>query len=245
MFPDARQPGRDFDYHSDWTLEEVEIAGIDMFADERLGAWPWGAIATADELYTLKISHSFWEINGSRDWDKHAADIVFLQRKGAVFLRPLYDIVVPIWKERYRRKPTNLNQNKDNFFADAVNRKYDHDSIHRSVAYYDRPLYESILREGSDVAVDNSKFWAMDHATQIQLCREEIYATALERILIPNEYKSSPRAAYHWALRRTVTSLFKDEWALFLLLNLDEMMVPDCDYRSRHLSNRDRLIEIG
>jgi hypothetical protein len=247
LFDDARAPGRDWDFHSESPVykSEWDTNRWDVFSDPRLAEWPWGPIASPDELYTLKISHSFWEINGPREWDKHAADIVFLERKGAKFLRPLFDIVLPIWRERYKPKPTNLNQGKDKFFADAVKRKYDHDSVHRTVAYYDRPLYEFILKQGSDVAVDASKFWVMDHATQIQLCREEVYATALERILIPNDYKGSPRWAYHWALRRTITSLFKGEWALFLLLNLDEMMVPDCDYRQRHLSNKDRLLELG
>lgn len=246
-FPDARTPGDDWDYHGDDPDSDLDFLGVrlDVFTDPRLGAWPWGTVATPDELYTLKISHSFWEINGPRTWDKHASDIVFLERKGAKFLRPLYDILLPIWKERYKRNPTNLNQSKDGFFADAVNRKYDHDSLHESVAYGERPLYESILRDGSDVAVDNSKFWAMDHATQIKTVREEIYATALERILIPANYRGSPRAAYHWALRRTATSLFKGEWALFLLLNLDELMVPDCDYTARHLANQHKLRLIG
>jgi len=245
-YPDAREPGGDWDYHRDSTrwVPADEPGRTDIFTDERLAAWQWGEIATPDELYTLKISHAFWEINGSRDWDKHAADIVFLERKGAEFIRELYDILLPIWKERYRRNPTNLNQSAGAFFDDAVERKYDHDSVHESVAYGDRPLYESILKDGSDVAVDSSKFWVMDLDAQIKLVREEIYATALERILIPNNYKGSPRAAYVWALRRTVTSLFKGDWALFLVLHLDRLMAPDCDYMQRHLDNQHKLIPL-
>jgi hypothetical protein len=246
-FPDAREPGGDWDYQSGRPLEEDWYGSPrdDVFVDYRLLSWPWKAIATPDELYTLKISHSFWEINGPRDWDKHAADIVFLSRKGARFIRELYDIVLPIWKERYRRNPTNLNQSADKFFDDAVVRKYDHDSLHESIAYGERPLFESLLREGSDVAVEWAKFTAMDHATQIRTVREEVYATALERILIPQNYQSSPGAAYRWALRRTATSLFKGEWALFLLLNLDELGMPDCSYLQRHLDNQHKLRPYG
>lgn len=245
-FPDAREPGLDRDYHRNntrWVPLGVLGSRLDIFTDERLGAWDWDHTATPDELYTLKISHAFWEINGAREWDKHAADIVFLERKGAQFLRPLYNIVLPIWKERYRRNPTNLNQTAGKFFDDAVDRKYDHDSVHRSVAYGERPLYEAILKDGSEVAVDNDKFWALDLDTQLKLVREEIYATALERILIPNDYQGSPRAAYHWALRRTATSLFKGEWALFLMLHLDTLMKPD-DYLARHFAGRHHLIPL-
>lgn len=241
-FNDAREPN-DWDWQSDEPVDVEEFnRGAqnqhDIFVDSRLVQWDWGKHATPDELYTMKISHSFWEINGPKNWDKHASDIVFLSRKGAKFLRPLYDILLPIWKDRYKKHVTNTNQDKTSFFADAVVRKYDHDSVHESVAYGDHPLYLDILKDGETVAVDNSKFWAMDHETQLKVCREEIYATALERILIPRNYSGSPGAAYYWALRRTATSLFKGEWALFLMLNLDVLMKPDCKYMQRHIDNK-------
>lgn len=243
-YPDAREPKGDWDYISDGSCQ---FAGprIDIFTDPRLGAWTWGAVATADELYTLKVSHGSWEVNGPRGWDKHAADIVFMSRHGAQFLRPLHDIVRPVWEDRYKPGATSLAQGKAAFFADAVARKYDHDSLHESVAYGARPLFESILKPGEEVAVDSRKFFAMDHATQMMLVREEIYATALERKLIPAGYQGSPGAAYWWALRRTATSLFKGEWSLFLLRNLDELSRPDCDYLGRHLSSLHVLRPIG
>lgn len=247
-FPDAREPHGDWDWHGpeqpeQWTTDDP-LHRHDLFTDSRLAAWPWGEVATPDELYTLKISHSFWEINGPANWDKHAADIVFLSRKNCTFLRELYDTVLPIWKDKYKKHRTNLNQSAGKFFKDAVTRKYDHDSVHASVAYGERPLYEAILRDGSEVAVDNAKFRAMPHDVKLKLMREEVYATALERILIPADYKGSPRAAYHWALRRTATSLFRGDWALCLMLNLDAMMVPDCDYLQRHLDNKHKLIPL-
>lgn len=248
---EGRQPksGTDVDYQSDkqFNLPDRLADGrrTDLFVEPRLAQWDWGLVATPDELYTMKISHAFWEINGSRNWDKHASDIIFLSRKGAEFRRELYHILLPIWKEKYRRNPVDTTKSKDEFFKDAVNRKYDHDSLHDSVAYGDRPLYESILKDGESVAVDNAKFWAMPLGTQLKVVREEVYATALERILIPGNYQGSPGAAYWWALRRTATSLFKGEWALFLLLNLDTLRKPDCDYMQRHLANKDKLILLG
>lgn len=252
-YPDFREP-KDIDLlMSDDKHDIVRLlkesnpdAKVDAFIDERLAQWDWNYFATPDEMLTLKISHSFWEINrSSQNWDKHASDIRFLQRNGAQFIRELYDILLPIWKERYGKKQVNLNKKANDFFADAVNRKYDHDSVHESVAYTPgHALYKNILKEGSDVLVDNDKFWALDLDEQLQLrtVREEIYATALERILIPKDYKSSPRGAYWWALRRTATSLFKGEWALFLMLHLDELAVPDMDYMQQHLDNQDQLI---
>lgn len=240
-FPEFREP-KDSDYHSPRKIDGVTG---DYFVDERLGQWDWGAIATPEELYTLKVSHSFWEIGASwekeRRWNKHMADVIFFQRKGVQFQRKLYDILLPIWKDKHAPKRTKLNQTSGAFFADAVKRKFVHDSVHESVAYYDEPLFRSILKPGEEVMVDSGKFFEMKPELQLQLVREEVYTTALERILIPNDYKGSPRAAYAWALRRTITSLFKGEWALWTVLNYDTLSVPDCDYRQRHLDNKHKL----
>jgi len=247
-FADARTPkdDSDWDFFSPVALSEETLKAYqktDIFIDERLDPWPWRPVATPSELYTIKISHSYWEINRNpRNWDKHANDIIFLSRKGCGLLYDLHDLLLPIWKEKYdNRKRVSLDKTGKQFFNDAVKRIYDHDSLHESVAYGDRPLYELVLKDGSEVAVDNAKFWRLDHDTQVKMVREEIYATALERILIPGNYHGSPRAAYWWALRRTATSLFKNEWATFLMVNLDELRAPDCDYMRRHLDNKDRL----
>ena len=238
-FPDFREPN-DIDYHTDEPVGFDGAKNHDVFSDPRLGAWDWGEIATPSELYTMKVSHSFWEIGNT--WQKHMSDIVFFQRKGVEFNRELYDILVPIWKDLHGSKRTSLAQNAKNFFGDAVVRKYDHDSVHASIAYYDTPLYESILVPGEEVMTDSKKFFSMDKDTQLKLVREEVYATALERILIPKNYKGSPTAAYAWALRRTITSLFKNEWALWTVLNYDTLARPDCDYVARHHAKSDKLI---
>lgn len=254
-YPDFREP-KDVDWHSAKESDrkrvpEVTRSGLrqDVFVDERLAQYKWGAIASPSQLYTMKVSHSFWEIGqpGSRaasdNWRKHMSDVVFFQRKGVEFDRELYDILLPIWKDLHRKNPTNLKQMAGSFFKDGVNRKYDHDSIHASIAYNDHPLYEDILVPGEEVMVDSSKFFeGMDYETQLQLVREEVYATALERILIPKDYSGSPSQAYAWALQRTITSLFKGEWALWTVLNYDTLARPDCDYVQRHRDNADKLI---
>lgn len=244
-FPDFRTPV-DVDYHSPNPMPLNQDAGrLDVFVDERLGQWDWSStgVATPEELYTLKVSHAFWEIGDS--WNKHMNDVLFYQGKEVKFNRELYDIVFPIWKELHGRKITSLKANSKDFFKDAVPRVYDHDSIHASIAYYDKPLYESILVPGEEVMVDSSKFFeGMDWDTQIKLVREEVYTTALERILIPKDYKHSPSSAYAWALRRTITSLFKGEWALWAVLNYSTLVRADVDYRQRHLDNKAKLIRL-
>lgn len=244
-FPDFREP-KDVDYLADqnhYFIPDVTGPRRDIFIDERLSEWSWSSVATPNELYTLKISHSFWNLHGT--WNKHAADILFLQRNGALFIPELYDILLPIWKEKHRPKRTSLNQTKEEFFGDAVTRKYDHDSVHRSVAYEPgKPLYETFLREGSDVMVDNAKFWALPHETRLKAFREEVMATALERWVIPKDYKISPRLAYANAVRLTATSLFKNKWALEFMLNYQHIHQPPFQYVDWHLKNSHWLEEL-
>lgn len=226
-----------------WRMENDDVH--EVFVDERIGGWHWGnPIATPDELYTLKLSHMFWEVNGStQNWNKHAYDAIFLSRKGAKFLPELYEILYPIWKEVHGGRKAKLRAaSKEGFFKDAVVRKYDHDSLHRSVAYLHQPIYEMILKDGSEVDCSWDKFQSLPHHAKIKLCREEIYVTALERILVPNDLVGDARRAYHWSLRRVLTSLFTGKWALFVALNLDELLIPNVDYRALHRSNADKLI---
>ena len=241
-FPDAREP-KDWDYFGPSPAEETIIDGarIEAFYHPDLEKWEWSSgIASPDELYTIKISHAFWELHGT--WNKHMMDALFLQKKGAKFIPELYDILYPIWEEVHGKKKVNLEADPDEFFNDKiVKRIYDHDSIHESVAYYDRPLFERILRDNSEVAVDKSKWEALDHEDKLKMVREEVYATALERKLVPTNYQGSPGAAYTWTLRKTITSLTKGWFALFVALNFKDLTKPDVDYVQRHKDNAHKL----
>lgn len=197
--------------------------------------------ATIDELYTLKKSHSYWELNNG-SWDKHMFDLEFLRARGATPDPLLHDLLYSVWEKVHGKKKVNLTYDSDRFFKDAVIRKYDHDSLHESVAYGDRAMYTLILKEGSTVEVDSKKMWSLGFDNLILLFREEILATALERIVIPSNYLCSPGAAYQWALRRTITSLTKGKSAEFIVDNFDLLRIPDPDYVTRHLDNRSKLI---
>lgn len=246
LFPDelGRQP-KDVDWiattdrAADFTRE-----GGDVFSHPSLDEWVGVGtrFATLDELYTLKVSHSYWELkNGS--WDKHIHDLRFLKARGAQLLPELHATLYKVWTELHGPKRTNLSMDKGAFFQDAVKRIYDHDSIHESVAYGESAMYNQILREGSTVDVDPKKMWALSFDDLVLLFREEVYATALERILIPTDYRASPGAAYRWSLRRTITSLTKGKSARFIVENFEDFAIPD-DYLSRHHDKRDRLIKL-
>lgn len=239
---------KDTDYFTDSKAEQEALAtpGVEAFFHPRLGEWDWGEVATLDELYTIKVSHAFWELrNGS--WDKHMFHLRLMQAKASPqFLPDLYDLLYGLWEERYGKKKANLNVSADEFFTERITRLYDHDSIHASVAYHEEPLFNRILRDGSDVAVSRDKFEAMNQEEKLQLVREEVYATALERILIPSNYQGvTPRSAYAWALRKTITSFSKGWFPLFIVRNYHDLASPDVDFVQVHHDNQDRLIPLA
>ena len=225
-------------WHEDIEKHLPDLTKYFVYGDVDINEW----IATPDFLYTLKVSHVFWAGRNGK-WRKHMSDIRWFQeRTGAQFVPEIYDIFYPIWEQRFGKKKANLNVSPEDFFTKTVDRKYDHDSIHASVAYGDRARYFEILKDGEDVMVDKAKWDALPYEWKCQMVREECYATALERQIIPSNYTASPRAAYGWAMMKTITSFSKGWFPLFIVLNYNKLAKPDVNYVQVHKDNSDRLI---
>lgn len=242
-WPDFPREPKDLDTMSSDPLPPVHSDDHFYHPALSMESWSLSGMATPNQLYTVKYSHSFWDLpNGS--WGKHMADLLFMRQKGCQLDEELFKVLYSIWEETHGSKKMKFKEANAFFGDDAVVRLWQHDSIHSTVAYYDEPLYIQTLAEGHSVKVDSKKMWSMNHDTLVKLFKEEVFATALERILIPSDYKRSPGYAYHWALRRTITSLTKGRSARFIVDHFEEFIKPDCDYLARHLTNKERLIKL-
>jgi len=236
-FADFREPN-DWDFFS-----REKIDGAERFWHPYLEGWDWGYAATPNELYTIKASHLYW----SNRWVKHARDAIWFQEHGCELIPELHDLLYLIWVEHYGKKRARLRKGDtaETFFTASVRRLYDHDSLHASIAYGEEPMFNRILMDGEAVAVDRAKFDALSLDEKYMLVREEVYATALERKVIPSLYKENPLRAYRWALEQTVTSYSKGWFPRFIVENLHVLNEPDVDYIARHSDNSDRLILLG
>ena len=238
---------KDTDYFSDKKIENS-----DCFYHPDLEKWDWSDTATLDELYTIKLSHSYWVLPNN-SWEKHIYDLITMKKNGAHLILELHDILYPIWEERYGAKKVNLNMEPEEFFNTNITRKYEHDSVHAAIAYGDEPLFNEILRDDHKIAVSEEKFNNLDYDTQCKLVREEVYATACERIIIPaldmtpadrmrHGFSLNPNKAYHTMLKKIITSLSKGWFPRFILDNMHVLIMPDVNYVQRLQDNKNKLI---
>ncbi len=233
-FPDAREP-KDLDYivplenkYSDkahgaelyWIPEFKELY---QYCSEFENCY---LIAPPNVLLTIKCAHSAWNVH----WEKTMFDIGFLQRKGIEPIYPLWNILYKGFERIHGKKKAYLAKSNEDFFKDSVERRYVHDDLHLAMAYGERPLYELIKDDLSKAAVSEKLFLSLSPAEQLKLCREEIYVTALERYMIPKDFKYSRVAAYRGALKLLITSMTKGWFARFLILNYRVLRDADIDY---------------
>lgn len=173
-------------------------------------------IPTAQELYTLKLSHCFWD---NIHWSKTMSDLFFLQKQNLKVDEQLFELLYQGWEVVHGTKRAYLKKKNEDFFKDSVKRQYVHDDIHRAVAYYDCPMFEKIKKDTSSAFISRKMFEALSFDDQLKVCREEIYVTALERFMIPNDFAYSRLTAYRGACKLLLTSMTKGWFPRFIAEN--------------------------
>lgn len=165
-----------------------------------------------DVLYSLKETHKY--LKNSPHFLKTRNDILSLRKLGCSVPENFIDLFKKIEEETYSYTHPNLNQNKNNFFTDSVEYKYDHDTIHEAVKINDKPAYQNFIRDGSEVLCSKKKFFKCSEYVRNCAVLEESYVLALERSIIP--YNTDPKKAFDIALMKvcsSITSGWFREWS--------------------------------
>src|SRR6188768_1330935 len=91
-FPDFKRIPKDIDYV---VLKERKnsIKGVEYLVNPILIEYYKEEIAEPNTLYTLKMSHIFWDIN----WSKHLYDLQFLKDKGCILDKELFYKLYEYW----------------------------------------------------------------------------------------------------------------------------------------------------
>jgi hypothetical protein len=231
-FPDFNREAGDIDYLvaelTDKSTREVEYHVIPPLW-KRIK--PDQEYLSANQLYTLKVSHSYWNIN----WEKTMYDIKFMTSKGCEVDWSLHDELYEYWSNKFRAKRANLNRNTEDFFDDCVEREFSHDDLHEVVKYYDDPLYKNLLVTPDKPLMSKKAFFEQSHLNQIRTAKEEGMAIALERFYLPGKTHSL-KVAYMRALKILITSATKGWFPTFMVLNFEE--VSSLDFKAKELMER-------
>lgn len=190
-------------------------------------------------LLTIKAGHAKWDIF----WNKTMSDIVFFKRKGLKINDELYKLLMVDFTALHGKKWASLKgEDSKTFFEDAVKRLYVHDSIHEAISYYEKPLYENILVGDGTVNCSKEKFDNLSFEDKIKLVKEEIFVTALERFLIPNDFKYSSQRAYWQSLKKFITTMSSGWLSKFLIDNYDTLAINKDNYVETFNKNKNKLI---
>lgn len=180
-----------------------------------------------DHIMTIKLSHLH---HANHAWVKHKRDYLSLKCLGFSVDIDLLFQLRKFWDVKFGNKSfLSLSKNKEDFFTDGVDYKYDHDYLHELVAFPNKPAYTMCLKDGEDVLIDKQKFKMLDEHLQLRMFKEEITVIAIERWLVHNGNMSWIKA-YLLSLEKTITRLTKGWACEFILDNLEYYNIPEFSY---------------
>jgi hypothetical protein len=192
-------------------IVEFEIAWEGSTAESLLKILEEHKISNIDLVYTLKMSHRF--LRNSPHFLKTMEDIRKLRKLGAEIPVCLKKWFKEREKATYTYSHPVLKVDKENFFKDDnIQYTYDHDSIHRAVATLDKPAYLYFKDDGEEVWCSKDKFNILPESVKLSSVLEESYVLALERSLVPFDFKPKPENAFKMALMKVCTSITSGWW---------------------------------
>jgi hypothetical protein len=142
------------------------------------------------------------------------------------YLSNYIDSKSPLLKERiemthlaFPQQGPNLSLTKDEFFNDAVTKKYDHDWLHELFAYENHPMYTKLQKGENNVKCYLDLWYNLTHEQKLQCVQEETYVLSTERFLVPLNFKYSKKLAYIRALQKVCTTVCKGWFRDFAIDN--------------------------
>jgi len=212
-FPTMRRKSHDTDY---FTTDESKV-GVDGDIEIHYvpeSVIPYTDVISANDLFTLKISHAVRDIN----FKKHFNDIKFMIKHGCQVNKPLLKRLVPFWEELHgERRMPNFDKKNEEFFKDKVERGMSHDELHHHFMYGEQPMYMSIKRDMAKASVEVDMFHELSEEDKHKIILEEAFVIAYERFVGKDRRKYPPRYAYSLALEALITRLFPVEISIYAL----------------------------
>ena len=202
---------RNYDLLQYASKEYIEIAGQKVYIVNPIG------------LAIVKRSH-LWR---DRSFEKHITHYIkHLQQYRQLFLVKDEEVLqrrIDITAKTYPQGNPNLLQTVEDFFDDAVSKRYDHDYLHALFAYHAEPLYKKLQKDQSLAWCDKELWYNLSHADKIKCIAEEAYVISVERFLVPSNWSTASKLAFYKSLNKICTTLCSGWFRDFAIDNYSEV----------------------
>jgi hypothetical protein len=220
-------------------LKNIEFHNIDFLNNKRIkpvaflsldleiGKLNVG-IPSLETLYCIKRSHAHRQIGFSKNIIhlNKMKEHVHLSEEDIDFLKERTKLT----NKEFPEKKHDFNVKNEDFFTSNVHRIYDHDFLHKIVAFNERPVYE-MMKEDLSLAKCEKHLWdKLPYINKIQAVKEEAMVIALERFVIP--YSENYRLAFFKSLEKICTTLTSGWFRDFAIDNWQEIVYDLHDYVS-------------
>jgi len=200
-------------------LDFLNNADIEQFATDNVIKFNGSElrVVSMKGLALIKRSH-LWRDLG---FQKHITHYHKFLKHHAIEItekdKDFLDVRMELSRREFSQHIISLKKSKDEFFDDAVVKVFDHDYIHTLVAFTEKPMYVRMLEDGEQVFCSKEK-WEKFTVEEKNFCvAEEAYTIAIERFMVPKDWKYPSKMAFMKSLDKVCTTLcsgwFRD-WAI-------------------------------
>lgn len=210
-----------------------------------VGDGVWAFAVSRPALYLTKRSTLYWPVH----WLKNIEHLAQMRPSiiQHVFDRRLIDYYNTRVAENEikfgKKRRAKLSMKNEDFFAKsekAVVRVFDHDSLHRAVKFFIKPVHEMCKMDPTSAKMDYSIWRNLGELTQARAVQEEGSVIALERFIIPRLMEEGyvPTSAealkfYQRAVQLLVTRMASGWFREFIINNWATVNNPGQDYLTR------------
>lgn len=176
------------------TNDVITINGIDVIPINMKG------------LGIIKRSHLWRDLKFDRHiamYHHHLSEHMILNE----FDQSILEQRIQLSYKEFDNKYPKLNKTVSEFFDDFVVKKYDHDYLHELVAFNDKPMYTKMQTDPSRAWCEKLLWDTFTYEEKCQCVAEETYVIAIERFLVPTDWKHYTKLAYVKSLHKVCTTL--------------------------------------
>lgn len=224
-FSDWHRKTKDTDFVCKNAPKKMERENDQVIEYHFSDAFQWllendGEIASPNSLYTIKVSHSFWDVH----WQKTMNDISFFQEKGCEIIPEFHELLYQDWLKIHNSKERiNFEKPNSEFFTKAVDRAIHHDILHEIIVSPNEPIYKCLKYDKDMAKIEEELFNKLSFEDKCKVCLEETYVIALERFLIPSNFFSSQQSAFYKAAKKVIVDLNKGFVPYFFVTNWNKL----------------------